>query len=64
MLAEQYSEEAEARIARYTEQGFSHLPICMAKTHLSLSHDPKQKGAPSGEFASARDAALLRPNRS
>ncbi|KAM0792500.1 hypothetical protein ACM66B_005172 [Microbotryomycetes sp. NB124-2] len=44
----EYSEEAEARIARYTEQGFAHLPICMAKTHLSLSHEPKLKGAPTG----------------
>ena len=29
-------------------QGFSKLPICMAKTHLSLSHDPLLKGAPTG----------------
>ena len=31
-------------------QGFSNLPICMAKTHLSLSHDPERKGAPTGEI--------------
>ncbi|SCV66994.1 BQ2448_5640 [Microbotryum intermedium] len=43
-----YTEEAEAQIASYTKQGFSDLPICMAKTHLSLSHDPKMKGAPKG----------------
>ncbi|KDE06679.1 C-1-tetrahydrofolate synthase, cytoplasmic [Microbotryum lychnidis-dioicae p1A1 Lamole] len=43
-----YTEEAEAQIASYTKQGFSDLPICMAKTHLSLSHDPKMKGAPTG----------------
>src|SRR2546422_3550837 len=28
--------------------GFDKLPICMAKTHLSLSHDPNLKGAPTG----------------
>ncbi len=35
-----YSPEAEERIASYTRLGFDKLPICMAKTHLSLSHDP------------------------
>eukprot|EP00003_Mantamonas_plastica_P000122 TRINITY_DN1012_c0_g1_i5.p1 TRINITY_DN1012_c0_g1~~TRINITY_DN1012_c0_g1_i5.p1 ORF type:complete len:260 (-),score=87.59 TRINITY_DN1012_c0_g1_i5:114-893(-) len=44
----EYSETAEAKIALYTEQGFDNLPICMAKTHLSLSHDPKLKGRPTG----------------
>ncbi len=39
---------AEADIARFTEQGLDHVPICMAKTHLSLSHDPNLIGAPSG----------------
>ncbi|KAK4701981.1 hypothetical protein P7C70_g4241, partial [Phenoliferia sp. Uapishka_3] len=43
-----YSEEAEAQIASYTSQGFASLPICMAKTHLSLSHEPSAKGAPTG----------------
>uniref|UniRef100_A0A2K6MA38 C-1-tetrahydrofolate synthase, cytoplasmic n=1 Tax=Rhinopithecus bieti TaxID=61621 RepID=A0A2K6MA38_RHIBE len=32
----------------YTKQGFGNLPICMAKTHLSLSHNPEQKGIPTG----------------
>jgi len=31
-----------------TLQGYSSLPICMAKTHLSLSHMPDKKGAPTG----------------
>lgn len=35
---------AQADIARYKKQGFSDLPICMAKTHLSFSADPKVKG--------------------
>lgn len=43
-----YSEAAEEQIARFESAGFGNLPICMAKTHLSLSHDPKLKGAPSG----------------
>lgn len=45
-----YSAEADEQIATITKQGFEALPICMAKTHLSLSHDPKQKGAPTGSF--------------
>ncbi|MBN1668918.1 MAG: formate--tetrahydrofolate ligase [Anaerolineales bacterium] len=43
-----YSEQAEERIAEYTRLGYDHLPICMAKTHLSLSHDPELKGVPKG----------------
>uniref|UniRef100_A0A1I7WIN9 Uncharacterized protein n=1 Tax=Heterorhabditis bacteriophora TaxID=37862 RepID=A0A1I7WIN9_HETBA len=34
----------------YPRQGFAQLPICMAKTHLSLSHDASRKGAPTGTF--------------
>ncbi|EPY80646.1 Monofunctional C1-tetrahydrofolate synthase, mitochondrial-like protein [Camelus ferus] len=40
------SPEAQSKIDRYTEQGFGNLPICMAKTHLSLSHEPDKKGVP------------------
>ncbi|MGD1994122.1 MAG: formate--tetrahydrofolate ligase [Anaerolineae bacterium] len=43
-----YSERAEEQIANYEKSGFGDLPICMAKTHLSISHDPDVKGAPSG----------------
>jgi methylenetetrahydrofolate dehydrogenase (NADP+)/methenyltetrahydrofolate cyclohydrolase/formyltetrahydrofolate synthetase len=43
-----YTPEAEAKIRLFTEMGLSHLPLCMAKTHLSFSHDPKLKGAPRG----------------
>ena len=46
---------AEERIDRYTRQGFSGLPICMAKTHLSISHDPTVKGVPSGYTLPIRD---------
>jgi formyltetrahydrofolate synthetase len=43
-----YTSGAEASIASYEANGFGGLPICMAKTHLSLSHDPMLKGAPTG----------------
>ena len=37
---------AEQEIKMYTEMGFAKLPICMAKTHLSIYHDEKLKGRP------------------
>uniref|UniRef100_A0A8C3SL50 formate--tetrahydrofolate ligase n=1 Tax=Chelydra serpentina TaxID=8475 RepID=A0A8C3SL50_CHESE len=39
---------AQSQISRYSKQGFGNLPICMAKTHLSLSHQPERKGVPTG----------------
>ena len=51
----EYSPEAEKQIELYTRQGFDKLPICMAKTHLSLSHDPNLKGAPTGFIVPVRD---------
>ncbi len=51
----EYSEEAEEKIALYTRVGFDKLPMCMAKTHLSLSHDPNLKGAPTGFTVPVRD---------
>ncbi len=50
-----YTPEAEAKIALYTKLGFDNLPICMAKTHLSLSHDVALKGRPSGFRIPIRD---------
>jgi formyltetrahydrofolate synthetase len=47
--------EAEAKIALYTRLGFDKLPICMAKTHLSLSHDPNLKGVPRNFTLPVRD---------
>nr|KAJ3418090.1 C-1-tetrahydrofolate synthase, cytoplasmic [Polyrhizophydium stewartii] len=49
------SEAARKKVETYTAQGFAHLPICMAKTHLSLSHDPKRKGVPTGFVIPVRD---------
>ncbi|MDZ4721678.1 MAG: formate--tetrahydrofolate ligase [Roseiflexaceae bacterium] len=43
-----YSAAADEQIASFEANGFGNLPICMAKTHLSLSHDPDLKGAPQG----------------
>ena len=43
-----YDKQAETQIRTYERSGFGDLPICMAKTHLSLSADPKLKGAPTG----------------
>ena len=44
----EYTPEAEDQIRDYTRLGYHNLPICMAKTHLSLSHDPTLKGRPKG----------------
>ncbi|TSR99409.1 Monofunctional C1-tetrahydrofolate synthase, mitochondrial [Bagarius yarrelli] len=46
---------AQAKIDEYTRQGFDMLPICMAKTHLSLSHMPEKKGVPTGFILPIRD---------
>jgi formyltetrahydrofolate synthetase len=51
----EYLPEAEKKIELYTRQGFDKLPICMAKTQYSLSHDPNLKGAPSGFIVPVRD---------
>jgi methylenetetrahydrofolate dehydrogenase (NADP+)/methenyltetrahydrofolate cyclohydrolase/formyltetrahydrofolate synthetase len=51
----EYSPEAEKKVELYTRQGFDKLPICMAKTQYSLSHDPNLKGAPSGFTVPVRD---------
>lgn len=44
----EYSSTARMKIRRFERRGLGDLPICMAKTHLSLSHDPKLKGRPRG----------------
>ena len=43
-----YSSKAKRQIRSYEKNGFGKLPVCIAKTHLSLSHDLKLKGSPSG----------------
>jgi formate--tetrahydrofolate ligase len=46
---------AQQKIEQFTANGFDKLPICMAKTHLSLSHDPGLLNAPSGFTVTVRD---------
>jgi formyltetrahydrofolate synthetase len=41
-----YTADAEAKIRLFESMGLGHLPLCMAKTHLSFTHDPALKGAP------------------
>jgi len=50
-----YTRVAEKKIKLFTEIGFDKLPICMAKTHLSLSHEPNVKGRPRNFRIPVRD---------
>ena len=50
-----YDPLAEEQIANYEKAGFDKLPMCMAKTHLSLSHDPTLKGVPTGFTVPVRE---------
>jgi formyltetrahydrofolate synthetase len=49
---------AKQKAAAFEAEGLGALPICMAKTHLSLSHDPALRNAPTGFTVPVRD---LRP---
>ena len=44
----EYTAQANKQLATYTEAGFAELPVCIAKTHLSISSNPALKGAPTG----------------
>jgi formate--tetrahydrofolate ligase len=44
----EYSPEAAKQLDTYERAGFGTLPVCIAKTHLSISSDPALKGAPTG----------------
>ncbi|KAG0130433.1 formate--tetrahydrofolate ligase-domain-containing protein [Tuber indicum] len=52
------SELAKSQVETYTRQGFGHLPVCIAKTQYSLSHDQNLKGAPTGFTVPIRDVRL------
>jgi methylenetetrahydrofolate dehydrogenase (NADP+)/methenyltetrahydrofolate cyclohydrolase/formyltetrahydrofolate synthetase len=54
----EFSELAQKKVDTYTQQGFANLPICIAKTQYSLSHDPALKGAPTGFTVPIRDVRL------
>lgn len=56
--AVEFSELAQQKVDTYTRQGFGNLPICIAKTQYSLSHDPELKGAPTGFTVPIRDVRM------
>ncbi len=53
-----YDPAAARQLDLYEAQGFGGLPVCIAKTHLSLSSDPKLKGAPTGWTLPVREARV------
>jgi formate--tetrahydrofolate ligase len=50
-----YYPEAEAKLGQFTQEGLAHYPVCMAKTHLSLSADPTLLNAPEDFMLPVRD---------
>ena len=56
--AVELSDLSRAKVDTYTRQGFGNLPICVAKTQYSLSHDPDLKGAPTGFTVPIRDVRM------
>jgi len=54
----EYSPVALAKLKKFEARGYGRFPVCMAKTHSSLSHDPKLKGAPSGFQLPIRDVRV------
>ena len=54
-----FSGEASKALHEFERLGYGHLPVCMAKTALSLSHDPTLKGRPIGFRVPIRDARLF-----
>ena len=50
-----YSAAANKQLANYERNGFGHLPVCIAKTHLSISADASLKGAPTGHTLNVRE---------
>ncbi len=52
------SDPARRALERFEDQGFGHLPVCIAKTQYSFSADPSVLGAPSGHVLPVREARL------
>jgi formate--tetrahydrofolate ligase len=50
-----YYAEAEKKLSQFTADGLGHFPVCMAKTHLSLSSDPSMLNAPEHFTLPVRD---------
>ncbi|MDA2926020.1 formate--tetrahydrofolate ligase [Acidobacteria bacterium AH-259-G07] len=53
-----YDMRARRQLDRYEQNGFGQLPICITKTHLSISSDPKLRGAPTGWVLPVREVRL------
>jgi formate--tetrahydrofolate ligase len=53
-----FSPEARGRMKRLERLGMDRLAVCMAKTHLSTSHDPELKGAPEGFTVPVREIRI------
>jgi formate--tetrahydrofolate ligase len=53
-----FSEEAGGKLKSFSDWGFAHLPVCIAKTQYSFTDDPKRMGAPTGWTLHVRDASL------
>jgi formate--tetrahydrofolate ligase len=51
----EYDMEASRQLDSYERDGFGKLPVCIAKTHLSISHDPARTGAPTGWMLPVRE---------
>lgn len=51
----EYSGVANRQLQTYETNGFGHLPVCIAKTHLSISGDPSLTGAPTGHTLAVRE---------
>ncbi|MDW3216506.1 MAG: formate--tetrahydrofolate ligase [Ilumatobacteraceae bacterium] len=52
----EYTPAASKQLANYEANGFGNLPVCIAKTHLSISGDASLKGAPTGHTLTVREA--------
>jgi formate--tetrahydrofolate ligase len=51
----EYSDLAKEQLDSFAALGLSHLPVCVAKTHLSISADPTLRGAPQGHVVTVRE---------
>jgi formate--tetrahydrofolate ligase len=54
----EFTPRAQRQLKQYEELGYGHLPVCMAKTQYSLSHDAGLKGRPSGFTVPIREIRL------
>ena len=51
----EYAAVASKQLQTYEDNGYGHMPVCIAKTHLSISGDPSLKGAPTGHTLHVRE---------